>query len=221
MQKFRGNIMSIRIATLALLLISFSSFALAQMPEHLNFSAGAGFTVPMERAADSLNTGWNINFRGGATVNQHLLADLDFTYTNSRFNDATLAHFGEPDGGVGIWSLTFNPVLRLAPEASKIQPYLTAGYGLYHMSFVVTRPSTVSTLFCDAFFGFCFPATVGVNQVVESNSTYKSGANGGLGFDFPLGQRRMKFFAEARYHRMFTTHGHDVTYVPVTFGLRW
>jgi hypothetical protein len=28
-------------------------------------------------------------------------------------------------------------------------------------------------------------------------------------------------FGEARYSRMFTTHGNDLTFVPVTFGLRW
>jgi hypothetical protein len=36
-----------------------------------------------------------------------------------------------------------------------------------------------------------------------------------------LGGRRMKIFSEARYQRMFTTRGSDLSYVPVTFGLRW
>jgi hypothetical protein len=33
--------------------------------------------------------------------------------------------------------------------------------------------------------------------------------------------RVKRAFAEARYQRMFTTHGEDLTYVPVTFRLRW
>jgi hypothetical protein len=39
--------------------------------------------------------------------------------------------------------------------------------------------------------------------------------------EFRLGDSHLKAFAEARYSRMFTTHGNDMTYVPVTFGVRW
>jgi hypothetical protein len=60
-----------------------------------------------------------------------------------------------------------------------------------------------------------------VDQVVASNSTLKPGFNAGGGIDFRIGSGRMKVFTEARYHRMFTTHGQDVSFVPVTFGLRW
>jgi len=210
-----------RLSALILFMFTLPMMCSAQMPEHVNFSAGGGFTVPTGRAGDSLNTGWNVNFRGGINLTPQVLADLDFTYTNSRFNDATLARFDEPNGGLGIWSLTFNPVVRLASSSSKIQPYVTAGYGLYHLNFTLTRPTTVPTIFCDPFFGFCFPGSVGADQVVASNSTYKGGFNGGAGFDIPLGESRTKLFAEARYHRMFTTHGRDLTYIPVTFGLRW
>jgi hypothetical protein len=92
---------------------------------------------------------------------------------------------------------------------------------LYHRNVTLTQPAIVPTVVCDPFFGFCFPASVGVNQVVASNSTLKSGFNAGGGFDFRLGEHRMKIFTEARYHRMFTTHGEDTTFVPVTFGIRW
>ena len=213
--------MYVRTYLVVFILLSFARLASGQMYDRFNFSAGGGVTVPIERLSNSVNTGWNINFRGGLNINSALLADLDFTYANTRFNDSTLARFGEPDGGVGIWSLTFNPVVRLAPPSSRIRPYITGGYGLYHLNFVVTQPSTVQSVFCDPFFGFCFPAAVGVDQVVDSNNTYKAGFNAGVGFDIPLGERRMSLFTEARYHRMFTTHGRDITYIPVTFGLRW
>lgn len=205
-------------ATFTAILTALSS---AQISQRFNFSAGGGVTVPTDRAGRALNTGWNVNFRGGVNVSRYLLADLDFTYANMRFNDATLATFNEPNGGIGTWSLTFNPVVKLAPPHSKIQPYITAGYGLYHMNFTLTRPASVPTVFCDPFFGFCFPGTVGVDQVVASDSTYKGGFNAGAGFDIPLGQSRVKIFTEARYHRMFSTHNSDFTYIPVTFGLRW
>jgi len=74
---------------------------------------------------------------------------------------------------------------------------------------------------CDFFFGFCFPVTVGVDHVVASATTYRVGVNGGGGIEFRLGESDLKAFGEARYSRMFTTHGADFTFVPVTFGLRW
>lgn len=72
-----------------------------------------------------------------------------------------------------------------------------------------------------SFFGFCCPATVDVNQVVASATTYKMGVNAGAGLEIPLGQSDLKAFGEARYSRMFTTHGSDLEFVPVTFGIRW
>jgi opacity protein-like surface antigen len=213
--------MGIRVATLVFCAVLLSCLCSGQVEERFNFGGGAGFTIPTERAGDSLNTGWNLNLRGGYNLSRQIAADLDFTYSHSNLNDATLARFGEPNGGVGTWSLTFNPVVRLAPTHSHIEPYVTAGYGLYHRNLTLSQPAIVPTVVCDPFFGFCFPANVGVNEVVASNSTYKGGFNAGGGIDFRLGQRRLKLFTEARYHRMFTSHGEDMSFVPVTFGLRW
>src|SRR5215467_8927804 len=204
-------------ALISLLFVSIFSFG--QTSERFNFGGGAGFTVPTDGAGRHLNTGWNFDLRGGYNFAPQFAADLDFAYTRSNLNHATLAFYHEPNGYVSAWSLTFNPVIKLASRHSPIQPYVTAGYGLYYRNLTLTAPTTVSTLVCDPFFGFCFPATVGVNEVVASNSVLKSGFNAGGGFDFRIGQSRMKFFAEARYHQMFTSHGRDSTYVPATFGI--
>lgn len=176
------------------------SFTSAQVLSHVNFSAGAGFSVPQYQAGDALDTGWNVNFRGGVNVSPQLAADLDFTYNRSNLNAATLARLGEPNGDASIWSLTFNPVIKLAPSRNSVQPYITAGYGLYHRNVTLTQPAVVPALVCDPFFGFCITTPVGVNQVVASNSTLKTGFNAGLGFNFRLGDRRAKIFTEARYH---------------------
>ena len=194
--------------------------SVAQAQQRMNFSAGAGFTVPTGRLANSLDTGWNVDLRGGYNFSPQFAADLDFTYTRSDLNSAALARFNEPGGSVGTWSLTFNPVIHFAGKHAPIKPYVTAGYGLYYRNLQLTQPSTVNTIVCDPFFGFCSPATVGVNEVVFSNSTLRSGFNAGGGFEFG-GYRHLKFFAEARYHQMFTAHGRDYTYIPVTFGFRW
>jgi len=194
--------------------------SVAQAQQRINFSAGGGFTVPTGRLGNSLDTGWNIDLRGGYNFSPQFAADLDFTYTRSDLNNAALARFNEPGGSVGTWSLTFNPVIHFAGKNTPIKPYVTAGYGLYYRNLQLTQPSTVNTIVCDPFFGFCSPAVVGVNEVVFSNSNLRSGFNAGGGFEFGS-YRHLKFFAEARYHQMFTAHGRDYTYIPVTFGFRW
>jgi opacity protein-like surface antigen len=187
---------------------------------HFEVSAGAGFNAPLGRMGNDVNTGWNLDFRGGYKPSSHLALDLDFNYNRWNLDSAALARYGQPGGYTTIWSLSFLPEVHFAPHMHAT-PYIFGGPGLYYRNLSLTQPAIVNTFFCDPFFGFCYPATVGVNQVVASFTTYKLGVNGGAGLEFRLGDSHLKLFGEARYSRMFTTHGTDLTFVPVTFGLRW
>lgn len=187
---------------------------------HIDFSAGGGFTEPEGRAGNNLNTGWNLDFRGGYKPTRNLALDLDFNYNRWNLNNAALGRYGEPNGYTTIWSLSFLPVVHGSPYWH-VAPYAFAGPGLYYRNLTLTTPALVNSIYCDPFFGFCYPATFGVDQVVASSTTYKMGVNGGAGIEIRLGQSHVKAFGEARYSRMFTTHGTDLTFVPVTFGLRW
>jgi opacity protein-like surface antigen len=137
-----------------------------------NISGGAGFSVPRARAGSNVNTGWNLDVRGGYNI-----STVDF--------------------------------------------YVVGGAGLYHRGLNFTQPALFTTLTCDPFFGYCYPVTVTGNQVVASFSTYKFGYNAGAGLEFKLGQTGWKAFTEARYNEMFTSRGKNLTYIPVTFGVRW
>jgi len=196
---------------------------------HLEFGAGGGFSEPETRMGNNLDTGWNFDLRGGYKISAHggsdvsspqVALDLDFNYNRWNLNSAALARSGEPNGYSTIWSLSFTPVLRGSPHWHA-SPYVLAGPGLYYRNLSLTRPGVVNTIFCDPFFGYCVPAAVGVDQVVASSTTYKMGVNAGAGLEFRLGTSPLKAFGEARYSRMFTTHGSDLSFVPVTFGLRW
>lgn len=101
-----------------------------------------------------------------------------------------------------------------------IDPYIIAGAGLYHRSLSLTQTTIEQTIFCDPYFGYCYPARVPTDAVVASFGTYKPGFNAGGSLEFRLGGH-LKAFTEARYNAMFTTFGADLTYVPVTFGFRW
>jgi opacity protein-like surface antigen len=211
--RFRSVISALFVSTLL------AATSAAQITQHLNFSAGAGFNVPTGRAGDDLNTGWDLDLRGGYNLTRHLALDLDFNYNHWNLNTAALTRYGEPGGYTTIWSLSFTPVYHFFPRR-RVDAYAFGGPGLYRRSLSLTQPTTVSTVFCDPFFG-CYPAAVGVNQVVASFTTYKGGFNFGGGLEYRLWDSRLKVFTEACYSRMFTTNGSDLTSLPVTFGLRW
>ena len=208
------------ILLLVVLISTISHPAVAQVWDKLNISAGAGFSSPVQSAGNSLNTGWNLDFRGGYNAGRHLDADLDFNYSHFGLTSAALKRFGEPDGSVSVWSLTFQPALHLLPRRSAANAYATAGFGIFDRNLTLTQPTVLTTIVCDPFFG-CFPVSYGANQIVATFSTVKPGFNTGAGLEFRLHDTRAKLFAEARYQRMFTTHGNDLSYVPVTFGIRW
>ena len=214
----RSRFKALHIPVLATLLLAMP--AEGQSSHRFNFSGGGGVPLPTADASANFDTGWNLDFRGGFNVNRNLLADLDFSFNRWDLTNTALAHFGQPGGYGDVWSLSFTPMVRLSPR-SPIDAYIVGGPGLYHRGLTLTQPTTFQTVFCDPFFGFCFPAIVQANQVVASFSTYKAGFNAGGGLEFRLGAYGLKAFAEARYNQMFTTHGPDLTFVPVTFGLRW
>lgn len=196
----------------------FSTTASAQL--HWELGAGAGFNSPTARAGDDLNTGWDLDIRGGYKPVHELALDLDFNYNRWNLNNTALARYGEPGGYTTIWSISFTPEIR-GPARWHVAPYLFGGPGLYYRNLTLTVPSIVNTVVCDFFFGFCYPVAVGVNQIVASSTTYKAGFNGGAGLEHRIGQSPWKIFGEARYSRMFTTNGGDLTFIPVTFGVRW
>ena len=94
--------MKVHLATLSVCTVLLFSFGSAQVLDRFNFGTGVGFTVPTGNAGNNLNTGWNIDLRGGANVSHNFAADLDFTYNYSNLNHAALARFHEPSGHVGF-----------------------------------------------------------------------------------------------------------------------
>jgi hypothetical protein len=102
----------------------------------------------------------------------------------------------------------------LAARDSRANSYATGGFGVFHRNLSLTRPTTLTILFCD-------PFSCGANQVVFFVQRVKPGFNLGAGLEFGMGGGSVKLLTEARYERMFTNHGADSSYVPVTFGVGW
>jgi len=193
----------------------------AQESQNSLFTAavGAGFTTPVYHTGNALDMGWN--FQGQAGINlfhAHLGLVGEFDYNHMGINSATLNALQFPGGTTSVWDFTADPVIRFNPNG-KVDFYLIGGPGIYHRHIEFTQPSIATFTGFDPFFGVFYPVSVPTNQVLLSYDANKLGVNGGGGFNIHVGSGHAKFFAEARYHQIYTNR--PTSYIPVTFGFRW
>jgi len=190
----------------------------AQEVPRFSFDFGGGFTQPVGNTSRHLDTGWNIQGGAGFNFSQFVGVKVQADYNHLGINSATLNSVGFPGGNVNVFSATLDPIVHLTPRGH-FDIYLIGGGGFYHRTQEFTAPSVAAFTAFDPFFGF-YTAAVPTTQVLSSYSVNKPGVNGGMGI--ALGTKwHGKFFAEARYHRIFMGNNQHTDYVPVTFGFRW
>ena len=189
----------------------------AQETPRFAFNLGGGFTEPVGGTGSHLNTGWNLGAGAGFNFTPYFGALVQFNDQQSDINSGTLARIGFPGGDVNIWSLTLNPIIHTNPRGP-VDVYFIGGGGLYHWRQEFTEPGTATFAGFDPFFGF-YQAEVPVQNVLSSYSVNKPGVNGGIGLAFGT-KWNVKFYAEARYHRIIFGDRH-ADMLPVTFGIRW
>jgi len=165
-----------------------------------------------------LDEGWNIRGAAGFNFSQYVGLMLQADYNRFGINGATLQSAGFPDGNLGIFSATLNPIVHVTPR-SRFDVYLIGGGGLYRRTQEFTQPGLAAVTGFDPFFGF-YRTAVPTTQVLSSYTVNKPGLNGGAGIAFGS-KWHGKFFAEARYHRIFMNENEHTDYVPVSFGFRW
>lgn len=197
-------------------LVAFAS-ANAQEKSKFSFDVGAGFTTPVGNTGRHLDTGWGI--RGGAGVNftPYVGAMLNVGFDWMGISSSTLRGIGVPGGDLQVFSARIDPIVHLNPKGHA-DIYITGGGGLYHRYQEFTRPTVAFATGFDPFFGF-YPVAYSANQVLASYSVNKPGVDIGAGVAFGS-KWHGKFFAEARYHRIFMRDSHT-DFVPVSFGFRW
>lgn len=182
----------------------------AQEVSPVTFSLGAGFTEPIGTQGRYTDVGWNLQGGVGFNFNSHIGAMIDANYNSMGINSTTLGNLGTSGGNVNVVSFTLDPILHVH-QKGRVDMYLIGGGGLYHRWDDLTNPGSGG--FLPGGFGFFG------NQVVSSYSINKPGFDAGAGFS--VGTKwHGKFFAEARYNRMFTSPS-PTDFIPVTFGFRW
>jgi len=187
----------------------------AQEVAPFTFAVGAGYTNALGSSGRYLDNGWNLQAGGGYNFTSRFSAMLDFNFNSMGINSATLSNLGAPGGDVRVMSFTVDPLLHVVRKGP-VDLYLVGGGGLYHRYDQLTAPSVTFAPIVTPL-GF-FNAPVAGETVLSSYSINKPGFDAGAGIS--LGTRwNAKFYAEARYNRMFTSVPTD--YIPVTFGVRW
>lgn len=191
--------------------------ALSLSAQVVRFNLGGGFTTPRNQTGDRVNEpGWN----GTAGIGLHapvLGVRAEYQYNHFGINAPTLSSLGYPDGTMRIHSVTLNPQIEL-PWFGPVRAYAIGGGGYYRRTVEFTAPTTATFLGFDPFFNVFYPVAVPANQVLSSFTQQKGGINGGFGFT--LGGDRVKFYAEARYHHIYT-RPQPTTMIPVTFGIQF
>jgi opacity protein-like surface antigen len=181
---------------------------------------GGGFTEPVKHSASRLDTGFNFTLGGGLNFTPHFGILGEFGYNQLGVTSAVLQREGVPDGQGRIYSLTLNPIVHFNPRG-RFDAYIVGGGGYYRRTVEFTEPSLIAVMAFDPFFGVLFPATIPANTVLGSFTQNKGGLNIGGGISVRVrGDSNAKFFAESRYHYIFTSPV-GMGLLPVTFGFRW
>jgi opacity protein-like surface antigen len=191
----------------------------AQNTNRFSFNVGGGFTEPVRWSESRLDTGFNLTAGAGINFIPQFGVQAEFGYNHLGVSGNVLNSVGAPNGASRIYSLTLNPIVHLNPRG-RFDAYVIGGGGYYRRTIEFTQPTVTTFTAFDPFFGVFFPAAVPSNEVLGSFTQNRGGLNIGGGVSFRIkGDSNLKFYAESRYHYIFTDQ--RTTILPVTFGLRW
>ncbi|MGJ5817959.1 outer membrane beta-barrel protein [Paludibaculum fermentans] len=204
----------VRLTQTAVVCLLFCLTAMAQEFSKYTFEGGGGFSAPSGAASDRFNTGWNLLFGGGYRFTKNISGMLEYQVDRFSLTNTLLQNNNQPDGFNTYWAFTLNPRYDFHPKGH-INPYVTAGYGIYHRRLAFTDPSR-ATGYCDQFSGYCYNSGA---PVVADFTNFKAGYNVGGGLNYALGDSGMKVFTDVRFNRFIAHNTND--WVSVTFGLRF
>ncbi len=192
----------------------------AQNTSRFNFHLGGGFTEPVRYTDGRLDTGFNLSAGAGINLDPHLGVMAEFGYNHLGINSTILGAVGVPGGSARIYNVGLAPIFRFNPRG-RYDFYVVGGGGYYRRTLEFTAPTVTTTTAFDPFYGLFFPVNVPGTTVLSSVTQNKSGLNIGGGVSVRIKpDSNTKFFAESRYHYIYTSPIRT-SILPVTFGIRW
>lgn len=197
----------------------------------LAFEASAGANAPMGNSSNYITWGGNFTAGGGLHFSKRFSLLAEYQFLDDKLPGNLIAETGASGGDAHIWSLTFDPVIDLAPKRTN-SVYLTGGGGFYRKVTNFTDPEEQE--YCDYY--YCGIATE--NVVIGHFSSNQGGWNVGGGFTHRVGglsgDGQMKLFAEVRFLDVdtpavssspnglgTTTVAAGTKLLPISLGVRW
>lgn len=214
-------------AIVGVLLVVSGIPAIAQVYDEapLRWHLDAGYAATVGRTADFLNDGFTI---GGGIV-WHPVSDApfavrsDFHYshfdaTGQLLTLGSIQNQTRVDSGEGeVLSLDVDGVYEVR-FGGGIKAYVLAGVGIDYRRIDLTQTVAVPGLICDPWWGFCGPAVLPGQLLVNREDTSRFAWNVGVGAEFPM-YGLDSWFVEVGYNRMATPSGTE--FVPIRIGLRF
>jgi hypothetical protein len=197
----------------------------------LAFEASGGANGPVGDSNSYITWGGNFTVGGGLHFSQRFSLLAEYQFIDDKLPGNLIAETGANGGNAHLWSLTFDPVVDLAPKRTN-SVYVTGGGGFYRKVTNFTDPQQEQ--YCEYY--YCGIETE--NVVVGHFSSNQGGWNVGGGFTHRVGgisgDGQMKVFAELRYLDVdtpavtsnpnglgTTTVGAGTKLLPISFGVRW
>jgi hypothetical protein len=191
-----------------------------------NFNVGGGLSVPLNPTARYVGVNGNATTGVGANLSKHNSVEGDFLWIGLPPNRSLARPIYTPNVSVNLFGLTGEYRFHIdGIGESPFGFYLLAGGGWYYRytsiarRFVVPRFTVCQPIY--NWWGFACSADGYVSSADSgSHGSSAGGANGGVGFTIRFAHTRWKFFAESRYHYVWSSYV-PTTFAPVTFGLRY
>jgi opacity protein-like surface antigen len=211
---------------LGVLTLTCAAQAFAQNDDRpLRWHFGAGYSMTTGTTEDYLDDGWIVS--GGVTWQPRteapfaLMAEVSYSDFDATDNLIRLANIQQDtvridDGDAEVWGFNLNGVYRM-PLGNRARGYVTAGIGEHHRKVEFTQTVLVSGIFCDPWWGFCYPGLAAGQQLVEETSTWRFAWNAGLGVEFPVANG--SWFIDASYQRIETRE--PTEFIPIRIGFRF
>jgi hypothetical protein len=117
---------------------------------------------------------------------------------------------------MSMWNLTAEIMWEFG-KPDKIGGYIAAGGGGYRRYTALTATALVDGIYCDPWWGWCYPTTVVGDVVTNDNTLTKWGWSVAAGITFGVGPGQL--YLEARYHWQESTP--TTQYFPILLGYRF
>ena len=210
---------------LSLCLILGATVAMAQPaddPKQYHFFTG--YSPITGDAQPFLNAGWSLGFGGTVNPNrqkEEVSLRWDVTYDWWDVNHGAVLESGASsaradDGRADLWTYTVGAQFD-SHNSGHARWHGGVGLGGYRLHGELTQTALVSGIYCDPWWGICYPVTTVGDVITDSKTTTKLGYYADLGIDFEL--TNSDFFIEARYN--YAKYENTFESYPIVLGWRW